>query len=69
MFYLLGGYTSRKAWNTGLPVGGPKEEWKTCMEAVKATIEFLIQTERMTAQPGWRRDDEEWVTFITFLLS
>jgi len=52
MSYLLGGYTSRKAWNTGLPVGGPKEKWKPCMEAVKATIECLIQTERLTAQPG-----------------
>ena len=59
MSSLLGGYSSRKAWNTGLPVDGPKEKWKPCMKVVKATIEFLIQTGRMTAQPGRRRDDEE----------
>ena len=59
MSYLLGGYSSRKAWNTGLPVDGPKEKWKPCMEVSKATIEFLIQTERMAPQMGWRRDDKE----------
>jgi len=46
-------------WNTGLPDDGPKEKWKPCMEAVKARIELLVQTDGMTAQLGWRRDDEE----------
>ena len=59
MSHLLGGYSSRKAWNAGLPVDGPKEKWKLYMKVVNATIEFLIQTERMVPRPGWRRDDEE----------
>ena len=43
MSYLLGGYTGRKAWNTGLLVDGPKEKWKPCMEAVEATLNFWFK--------------------------
>jgi len=59
MSYLLGGYSSCKAWNTELPVDSPKEKWKLCIEVVNAKIEFLIETERMVPQQGYRRNDEE----------
>jgi len=54
MSYLLGGYSSRKVWSTGLPVDGPKDKWKPQMEVVRATIDFLMQTGRMMPQEGWR---------------
>jgi hypothetical protein len=35
---------------TGQFVDGPKEKWKPDMEAVKATIQFLEKTGRLTYQ-------------------
>jgi hypothetical protein len=48
--YLLGGWGSRKDVRTGQFVDGPKEKWKPDMEAVKATIQFLEKTGRLTYQ-------------------
>jgi len=49
--YLLGGWGSRKDVRTGQLSDGPKEEWKSDIEVVKATIRFLEETGRLTYQP------------------
>jgi len=59
MFYLLGGYNSRKVWSAGLLVDGPKDKWKLKMEVVKAAIDFLMQTGRMMPQESYRNSQRD----------
>jgi hypothetical protein len=48
--YLLRGWGLRKDVRTGQLLDGPKGKWKPDMEAVKATIQFLEKTGRLTYQ-------------------
>jgi hypothetical protein len=50
MPYLLGGWGSKKDIRTGHPLDGPKKEWKPDLAVVKATIQFLGKTGRLTYQ-------------------
>jgi hypothetical protein len=49
--YLLGGWGSRKDVRTGQLLDGHKEKWKSDIEVVKATVQFLEKTGRLTYQP------------------
>ena len=66
MFFHLGGWSRQTKPRTDEPVDGPKEKWKPCIEAVKATIQFLTQTTRMqgkarreTTEEGEAEEGEE----------
>lgn len=45
--YLLGGWGTKKHWETGEPLDGPKERWKPDLKVVKHTIRFLQHTGRL----------------------
>lgn len=47
--YLLGGWGTKKHWETGDPLDGPREEWKPDLEVVRHIIRFLQGTGRLNA--------------------
>jgi len=47
--YLLGGWSGRTNPSNGTLLDGLKEKWAANMRVVKASIEFLKQTNRMQA--------------------
>jgi hypothetical protein len=48
--YLLGGWGTRKDVRTGQLLDGPKKEWNPDLAVVKATIQFLEKTGRLSFQ-------------------
>jgi hypothetical protein len=49
--YLLGGWGKRKDPISGRLLDGEKESWKPDLTVVKATVQFLQETGRLTYQP------------------
>jgi hypothetical protein len=49
--YLLGGWGKRKDPNSGELLDGERENWKPHLTVVKATIQYLQETGRLTYQP------------------
>ena len=50
MSYLLGGWGKRKDLSLGKLLDGEKESWKPDLTVVKATVQFLQDTGRLTYQ-------------------
>jgi len=48
--YLLGGWSKRKDANSGKFIDGEKDKWKPDITVVKAIIQFLQETGRLTYQ-------------------
>jgi len=49
--YLLGGWSKRKDATTGKLVDGEKNKWTSDITVVKATVQFLQKTGRLTYRP------------------
>jgi ribonuclease HI len=49
--YLLGGWGKRKDATTGKLIDGEKNKWKSDITVVKATVQFLQETGRLTYRP------------------
>jgi ribonuclease HI len=49
--YLLGGWGKRKDANSGKLLDGEKDNWKPNLTVVKATVQYLQETGRLTYQP------------------
>jgi hypothetical protein len=49
--YLLGGWGKRKEATTGKLVDGEKKKWKSDIKVVKATVQSLQETGRLTYRP------------------
>jgi hypothetical protein len=49
--YLLGGWSKRKDTRTGKLLDGEKDKWKPDITVVKATVQFLQETGRLTYRP------------------
>ena len=50
--YLLGGWGKREDVNSGKLLDGERGKWKPDLTVVKATVQFLWETGRLTYQPG-----------------
>ncbi|KAH7028254.1 hypothetical protein B0J12DRAFT_584353, partial [Macrophomina phaseolina] len=48
--YMLGGWSRRQDWRTGQPVDGPKERWRPDVRVVKAVVQFLKSTSRLSGR-------------------
>ena len=49
--YLLGGWGRRRDTNSGKLLDGEKDNWKPDLIVVKATVQYLQETGRLTYQP------------------
>jgi hypothetical protein len=49
--YLLGGWSKRKDAKSGKFLDGEKDHWKPDLTVVKATVQFLQETGRLTHRP------------------
>jgi hypothetical protein len=49
--YLLGGWSKRKDSVSGKFLDGEKDRWKPDITVVKATVQFLQETGRLTYRP------------------
>lgn len=49
--YLLGGWGKRKDRKSGKLLDGERDNWKPDLTVVKATVQFLQETGRLTFQP------------------
>jgi ribonuclease HI len=49
--YLLGGWGRRRDTNSGKLLDGEKDNWKPDLTVVKATVQYLQETGRLTYQP------------------
>jgi len=49
--YLLGGWSKRKDANSGKLLDGEKDTWKPDIIVVKASVQFLQETGRLTYRP------------------
>ena len=49
--YLLGGWGKRKDANSGKLLDGEKDNWKPNLTVVKATVQYLQETGRLTYKP------------------
>jgi hypothetical protein len=49
--YLLGGWEKREDANSGKLLDGERDNWKPDLTVVKATVQYLQKTDRLTYQP------------------